>query len=57
MDINKDFEKIPCFYLNGALRMYEMTNQIEHLNEQIKKLTLERDLLIREEKSKKSKKL
>ena len=34
-----------------------MTNQIEYLNEQIKKLTLERDLLIREEKSKKSKKL
>ena len=34
-----------------------MTNQIEHLNEQIKKLTLERDLLIREEKSNKPKKL
>ena len=34
-----------------------MTNQIEHLNEKIKKLTLERDLLIREEKSKKPKKL
>ena len=34
-----------------------MTNQIEHLNEQIKKLTLERDLLIREEKIKKPKKL
>ena len=34
-----------------------MTNQIEHLNEQIKKLTLERDLLIREEKSEKPKKL
>ena len=34
-----------------------MTKQIEYLNEQIKKLTLERDLLIREEKSKKPKKL
>ena len=34
-----------------------MTNQIEHLNEQIKKLTLERDILIREEKSEKPKKL
>ena len=34
-----------------------MTNQIEYLNEQIKKLTLERDLLIREEKSNKPKKL
>lgn len=34
-----------------------MIKQIEHLNEQIKKLTLERDLLIREEKSKKLKKL
>ena len=34
-----------------------MTKQIENLNEQIKKLTLEHDLLIREEKSKKPKKL
>ena len=34
-----------------------MTKQIEHLNQQIEKLTLERDLLIREEKSKKPKKL
>ena len=34
-----------------------MTNQIEYLNEQIKKLTLERDLLIREEKIKKPKEL
>lgn len=34
-----------------------MTKQIEHLNEQIKKLTLERDLLIREGKSNKPKKL
>ena len=34
-----------------------MVKQTEHLNEQIKKLTLERDLIIREEKSKKPKKL
>ena len=34
-----------------------MTKQIEYLNEQIKKLTLERDLLIREDKGKKPKKL
>ena len=35
----------------------ELRHKIEHLNEQIRKLTLERDLLIREEKSEKPKKL